>query len=123
MVTLTTPWDRARKGQLFKNDPAPTIDYIHAAINALEEGKPITDAATQIAKAGPLACDALKALYHILPDEVTIGKRATRNREKLHVQTLLLTICQEGLHLTIQNQLREKEAQRRLEDYSEEAKP
>jgi len=123
MVTLSATWDRARAGQLFKARPTSTIDYIHAAITALEEGRPITDAATQIAKAGPIACEALKALYHILPDEVTIGRRTTRNKEKLHVQTLLLTVCQEGLHLQIQNQLREKEAQRRLEHHTKEEKP
>jgi len=120
MVVLSTPWDRARDGHLFRADPAPTVDYIHAAINALEEGKPITEAAIQIAKAGSLACDALKALYQILPDEVTIGKRATRNREKIHVQTLLLTVCQEGLHLKVQNQLRKQEAQRSLKEYTKE---
>lgn len=119
-MTLSTPWDRAREGQLFKSRPIPTIDYIHAAINALEEGKTITEAAIQIAKAGPIACEALKALYSILPDDIAVGKRATRNREKIHIQTLLLTVCQEGLHLTIQNQLREQEIQRRIEDYPKE---
>jgi putative DNA methylase len=123
MVTLSAPWDRARNGQLFKSDPAPTIDYVHAAISSLEEGKPITNAAVQIAKGGPLICDVLKALYHILPDETPTGRRTTtRNREKIHVQTLLLTVCQEGLHLIVQNQLKEKEIQRHLEDFSREVK-
>ena len=121
VIRLTPPWERAREGRLFQANPPPTIDWVHEAIKGLEEGKPLKEVAVNIGKGGPYICEVIKALYHILPDTVPDSEgRPTRNREKLHVQTLLLGICQEGLHLMIQQELRRSEAQRRIDEYVEE---
>ncbi len=119
VVRLSHPWERSREGRLFEAKPPPIIDWIHAAVAGLEEGKRPEEVATYIAKGGPYVCEVVKALYHILPDTMpdSRGKKG-RNREKLHVQALLLGICREGLHLAIQQQLQEKEVQRRLDAYA-----
>jgi putative DNA methylase len=121
VVRLSSPWERAREGRLFQAKPPPTIDWVHAAVTGLEEGKPLEEVAVNIARGGPYVCEVIKALYHILPDTIQDSRgRPIRNREKLHVQALLLGICQEGLHLTIQQELREKEIQKRIDEYVEE---
>jgi hypothetical protein len=118
VVRLSQPWERARMGRLFTAKPPPTIDWIHAAIADLEEGRSLGEAAAHIAKGGPYVCEAVRALYHILPDTASEGGgRPARNREKLHIQALLIGICQEGLHLSIQQQIQEREMQKRLDHY------
>lgn len=90
---------------------------IHQAVAFLEEGESVNQAAEAIAQAGGAACDVLSALYQILPEQITQGRRTTPNPEKAHVQTLLLTVCQEGLHLIARARLREERAQKRITDY------
>ena len=121
ILELSTPWDRFKKGRI-NTEKASTIDWIHQAVALLEEGNSVNKAAEAIAQAGGAACDVLSALYQILPDQITQGKRTIPNPEKAHVQTLLLTVCQEGLHLIARTRLREEKAQRRLTDY-EATKP
>jgi putative DNA methylase len=122
VLELTPPWTRVRKGSLNPTDKSPIIDWIHQAIATLEEGGSINKAAEHLAHAGGAACDVLKALYEVLPDNVTEEKRTVKNMEKEHVQTLLLTVCQEGLHLQARRRLDQEQAQRRMTEYAE-AKP
>jgi putative DNA methylase len=122
VLELTPPWTRVRKGSLNPTDKSPVIDWIHQAIATLEEGGSINKAAEHLAHAGGAACDVLKALYEVLPDNVTEEKRTVKNMEKEHVQTLLLTVCQEGLHLQARRRLDQEQAQRRMTEYAE-AKP
>jgi hypothetical protein len=117
VLELANPWDRVRKGRINTTESAPIIDWIHQAVALLEEGKSVNQAAEAIAQAGGAACDVLSALYQILPDQITQGRRTTPNPEKAHVQTLLLTVCQEGLHLIARARLREERAQKRITDY------
>jgi hypothetical protein len=118
VLTLLSPWERARQGRISNNKDAPTIDWIHLAISRLEEGKNIIEAAEAVAQGGGSICEVLSALYQILPDQIPEGRRTVRNREKLHVQTLLLSVCQEGLHLVAKRRIQEQETQRRLDEYS-----
>ncbi|MEM3694317.1 MAG: hypothetical protein QXI39_09900 [Candidatus Bathyarchaeia archaeon] len=53
VVRLMAPWERAREGRLFVAKSPPTIDWIHAAIIGLEEGKSLEEVAAYIAKGGP----------------------------------------------------------------------
>jgi putative DNA methylase len=118
VVRLTTPWERAREGRLFQAKPTSTIDWVHAAVAGLEEGRRLEEVAVHIAKGGSYVCEVVKVLYHVLPETVPDSRgKPSRNREKLHIQALLLGVCQEGLHLTVQQQLQEKEAQKRLDQY------
>lgn len=117
VLTLTPPWERVRKSRLNNTKNAPVIDWIHLAISQLEGGRSPMEAAEAIAQGGSTACEVLSALYQILPDQVTEGRRTTRNREKLHVQTLLLSVCQEGLHLTAKRRIEEKETQKRIDAF------
>ena len=98
----------------------PTIvDSIHNAITVLEEGGTTNKAAEALAPAGGAACEVLKALYQVLPDQLKEGRTVSKNLEKEHVQTLLLTVCQEGLHIQAGRRLAEQKPQRRITEYSE----
>ncbi|MFH2110811.1 MAG: hypothetical protein ABIJ47_06055 [Candidatus Bathyarchaeota archaeon] len=119
VLELTPPWTRARKGKLSPTDKSPAIDWIHQAITNLQEGGSMDKAAEHLARAGGAVCDILKALYEVLPDNVTEGRKAVKNMEKEHVQTLLLTVCQEGLHFQARRRLAAEQAQRRMTDYAE----
>jgi len=119
VLELMDPWERARMGRIAEGKEAPTIDWIHRAVSILDQGGGLTEAAEPIAQAGGSACEVLSALYQVLPDQVTREKKSVRNREKLHVQNLLLGVCQEGLHLAAARRLRERDTQRRLDDYRE----
>jgi len=117
VLQLIDPWERVRRGRISDDEDAPVIDQIHRAISLLEEGKSTMEAAEALAMAGGTACEVIRALYQILPDHLTKGRRTIANREKIHIQTLLLSVCQEGLHLIARREIEERETQRRLEDY------
>ena len=119
VLELIPPWSRARNGKLVPTDKSPAIDWIHQAITNLQEGGSLDEAAECLAYAGGAACDILKALYEVLPDDVVEGKRTVKSMEKEHVQTLLLTVCQEGLHLQASRRLAEEQAQKRITDYAD----
>ena len=93
VLTLTEPWERARKGQISGDDDAPIIDNVHRAVAVLEEGGTVMEAAKALAGAGSNACEVIKALYQILPDRLQKGRRTIANREKTHLQTLLISVC------------------------------
>ena len=117
IVTLVEPWDRARKGQISDGYDATIIDYIHKAMAVLEEGGTTMEAAQAIAGAGSSACEVIKSLYQILPDRIQRGKGTVVNKEKTHLQTLLLSVCQEGLHLIARKQIEEDQTQKRMDDF------
>ncbi|MFH2110813.1 MAG: hypothetical protein ABIJ47_06065 [Candidatus Bathyarchaeota archaeon] len=117
LLEFHAPWDRAREGRIPKQPT--TIDCIHEAIAALEDTGSTNKAAEALAPAGGAACEVLKALYQVLPDQLKKGRTTTKNLEKEHVQTLLLTVCQEGLHIQAGRRLAEEQAQRRMTDYTE----
>ena len=89
VLTLYDPIQRYREGRLSEGSAAPIIDHIHRAVALLEEGKSPAQAGEALAPAGAVACDVLNALYQIL-DKPT--------PERTHIQTLLLTVCQQGLN-------------------------
>lgn len=117
ILIFNKPWDRTREGRVSTQPDAPVIDWIHQAVSTLEEGGSANKAAEYIAQAGGAVCDVLSALYQVLPDQIKEGRATTKNMEKEHVQTLLLTVCQEGLHLQARRRLDEEHAQKRLTDY------
>jgi hypothetical protein len=117
VVKLMEPWERVKAGLIFGSRPTPIVDWVHVAISDLEEGKSLEEVAVHIAKGGPNVCEVLRVLYHILPDEVTKGKKTTKNREKLYVKTLLFGVCEEGLHLAVKKEIEEKETQKTIEEY------
>jgi len=117
LLTFRKPWDRAREGRIPEQ---PTIiDSIHNAITVLEEGGTTNKAAEALAPAGGAASEVLKALYQVLPDQLKEGRTVSKNLEKEHVQTLLFTVCQEGLHIQAARRLTEQKPQRRITEYSE----
>jgi len=117
VLQLIDPWDRVRRGRISSDEDAPVIDRVHRAVSILEEGRSTMEAAEALARAGGAACEVIRALYQILPDQITKGRRTIANREKTHIQTLLLSVCQEGLHLVARKQIEKRETQKRLEDY------
>jgi len=119
ILVFSKPWDRTREGRVSTRPDAPVIDWIHQAVSILEEGGSINKAAEYIAQAGGAVCDVLSALYQVLPDQIKEGRATTKNLEKEHVQTLLLTVCQEGLHLQARRRLDQEQAQRRMTEYAE----
>ena len=119
-LQLIEPWERVRRGRISDDEDAPIIDWIHRAVSLLEEGGSTMEAAEALARAGGAACSVIRALYQILPDHLTKGRRTIVNQEKIHIQTLLLSVCQEGLHLIARRQLEERETQRRLDDFQVE---
>gem|GEM_PF-2044002 len=101
-IKLLDPWDRVRRGMVDRIKPIPLIDYIHKAISVLEAGGSITKAAAHLA---PVARDAfmlLRVLNYALPDEVVIKGKLVRNREKVHVTTLLHRLSEEELRSLIE---------------------
>lgn len=117
ILIFSKPWNRTREGRISTRPDAPVIDWIHQAVSTLEEGGSTNKAAEYIAQAGGAVCDVLSALYQVLPDQIKEGRATVKNLEKEHVQTLLLTVCQEGLHLQARRRLDEEHAQKRLTDY------
>lgn len=117
VLTLFEPWDRVRRGRASEEEDAPIVDYIHRAVTILEEGGTTMEAAQTMAGAGGAACEVVKALYQILPDRVKRGQGSVANREKTHLQSILIGVCQEGLHLIAKQQLDEERAQKILDDY------
>jgi len=45
------------------------------------------------------------------------GRGSVANKEKTHLQSILIGVCQEGLHLIAKQQLEEERAQKILDDY------
>jgi putative DNA methylase len=117
ILVFSKPWDRTREDRVSTRPDAPVIDWIHQAVSTLEEGGSTNKAAEYIAQAGGTVCEVLSALYQVLPDQIKEGRATTKNLEKEHIQTLLLTVCQEGLHLQARRRLDEEHAQKRLTDY------
>ena len=117
VLSLSEPWERVKLGRVNEGKGAPVIDGIHRAIAVLEDGGSAMEAAEPLAEAGGSACEVIRALYQILPDRVQKGRGTVLNREKLHLQTLLLSVCQEGLHLIARRQIEERASQRRLDEY------
>lgn len=120
ILVFSKPWDRTREGRVSTRPDAPVIDWIHQAVSTLEEGGSTNKAAEYIAQASGAVCDVLSALYQVLPDQIKEGRATAKNLEKEHVQTLLLTVCQEGLHLQARRRLNQEQAQRRMTEYAEE---
>lgn len=73
-----------------------------------DEGKTPTQAGEALAPAGAAACDVLKALYQILGEPTP---------ERTHIQTLLLTVCLQGLE---RPQPKPATQQPKLTDYTED---
>ena len=117
VLTLLNPWDRVRQGKISQDKDAPVIDWIHKAVSLLEEGKDVMEAAEAIANAGTNACDVIRALYQILPDRITQGRTSKVNKEKIHIQTLLLGVCQEGLHLVMRPKINNQKKQKQIDKY------
>lgn len=117
VVKLMEPWERVKGGSIFGSKPTPIIDWIHAAVSDLEEAKILEEVAVHIAKGGPNVCEVLRVLYHILPDEITKQKKTIKNKEKIHVKTLLFAVCEEGLHLAVKREMEKKETQKTIEEY------
>ncbi len=95
VVRLLSPSERLKGEKLFKKKPYPMIDYVHKAVALLEQGKGVSDVAKVLADPGRSVCEILKVLEAVLPDQV--GKK--RNMEKIHVRTLLYTVCGEDSYL------------------------
>lgn len=108
VLTLFDPIQRYREGRLSESPTAPIIDHIHHAVALLDEGKTPTQAGEALAPAGAAACDVLNALYQILSEPTP---------ERTHIQTLLLTVCQQGLE---RPQPKPATQQPKLTDYTEE---
>jgi len=120
VLQLVNPWDRDRKGLISRGEDAPIIDHIHRAVALLEEGKSTMEAAEALAPAGEAACEVIRALYQILPERIKRGRSTVVNMERTHIQTLLLGVCQEGLHRVAQRRIEEERTQRRLHDFPTE---
>ncbi len=95
VVRLLSPSERLKGEKLFKKKPYPMIDYVHKAVALLEQGKGVSEVAKVLAEPGRSVCEILKVLEAVLPDQV--GKK--RNMEKIHVRTLLYTVCGEDSYL------------------------
>jgi hypothetical protein len=88
VLTLLDHVQRYREGRLSVDPNAPIIDHIQRAIALLDEGKTPAQAGEALTSAGAVACDVLNALYQII-------RKPTP--ERTHIQTLLLTVCQQGI--------------------------
>ena len=95
VVKLLLPSERLKGEKLFKKEPYPMIDYVHKAVALLEQGKSVNEVAKILVEPGRSICEILKVLEAVLPDQ--IGKK--RNMEKVHVRTLLYTVCGEDSYL------------------------
>jgi hypothetical protein len=120
VLTLAEPWDRVRKGRVDDGADAPVIDWIHRAVAVLEDGGTVLEAAQLLAEADRVVCEVIRALYAILPDQLPQGRRSMVNREKVHLKTLLLSVCQEGLHRIAKRQRDIAKPQRNLDDYTDQ---
>jgi putative DNA methylase len=110
VLTLTDPVERFRNGRLASGPSAPIIDHIHRAIALLQEGKTPTQAAEALSDGGPTALDALNALYQAIPEG---------NPERVHIQTLLITIGDEPI---TQRRQTPSTRESKLTEYTEDKK-
>jgi len=95
VIRLLSPSERLKRERLFKKEPYPMIDYVHKAVALLDQGKSVNEVAKVLVEPGISICEILKVLEAVLPDQ--IGGR--RNTEKVHVRTLLYTVCGEDSYL------------------------
>lgn len=119
VLSLLEPWERARRGTLNEGRETSVVDYVHRAIAVLEEGGSINTAAEALASAGASACQVIKGLYEVLPERIQRRRSSVVNRERQHLQTLLLGVCQEGLHLLARRKREERDKQTRLDRYGD----